>query len=270
MRRLLAAGLVLVLTLAGCASGPAPVHSAPIVSTAATPSTVTSALAKAPAATAKSLAGRVIVVDPGHNAVWTRALLRKVPAGNGRTKPCNSSGTSSNAGWGEHAYNWAQAAALVTELRNRGATVILTRPNDKGSGPCVNVRADTANRNNADLIISIHADGSYTKGARGYHIILSTTMVGGEKVEATSRALAKLIRTNLDRDTAMPRSTYIGKGTALSPRTDIATLNLSKHPGIMVEMGNMRSAADLKLLRSTTFRQQVAVALAQAAVSALG
>ncbi|MGB7963340.1 MAG: N-acetylmuramoyl-L-alanine amidase [Propionicimonas sp.] len=269
MRKLLAAGLISVLALAGCSSGPAPVRGAPIDSTAAAPSASSSTLARAPKATPTPLAGRVIVIDPGHNAVWTRALLRKVPAGNGRTKPCNSSGTASNAGWGEHAYNWAQATALVTELRTRGATVILTRPNDKGSGPCVNVRADTANRNSADLIISIHADGSYTKGARGYHIILSTTMVGGDIVEAKSRALARLIRSNLDRDTAMPRSTYIGKGTAFSPRTDIATLNLSKRPGIMMEMGNMRSSADLKLLRSPVFRQQVAVALAKAAVSAL-
>lgn len=269
MRKRLAAVLVSLLTLAGCASGPAPVRGAPIASPAGSPSAATSTLVKGPAATAQPLAGRVIVVDPGHNAVWTKALLRKVPAGNGRTKPCNSSGTASNAGWGEHAYNWAQAAVLVTELRNRGAKVILTRPNDKGSGPCVNLRAGTANQNNADLIISIHADGSYSRGARGYHIILSTTMVGGDKVEAKSRALALLVRANLDRSTAMPRSTYIGKGTAFSPRTDIATLNLSKRPGIMMEMGNMRNAADLKLLRSATFRQQAAVALAKAAVSAL-
>ncbi|MBK9697631.1 MAG: N-acetylmuramoyl-L-alanine amidase [Propionibacteriaceae bacterium] len=278
MRWRLAVGLIVVSTLAGCASA---THVSPVGSTppptASAPGATTSTLAKAPqaapgatpTASAKPLAGRVIVVDPGHNAIWTKALLRKVPAGNGRTKPCNSSGTASNAGWGEHTYNWAQATALAAELRLRGAKVVLTRPNDKGSGPCVNVRAETANKNKADLIISIHADGSFAKGARGYHIITSTTMVGGNKAEATSKALARLIRTNLDRTTAMPRSTYIGKGTALSPRTDIATLNLSKSPGLMMEMGNMRSAADLKLLRSASFRQAAAVALAKAAVAAL-
>jgi N-acetylmuramoyl-L-alanine amidase len=215
------------------------------------------------------LAGRVIVIDPGHNKVYNSANRKKVPAGNGKKKPCNSSGTATNAGWPEHTYNWLQAQALRSELESMGAKVVLTRKNDSGQGPCVNIRAKTANDNKADLLISIHADGSYSKGARGFHVILSTTMVGGSKVEKTSRQLAENARDSIEKLTAMPRSTYIGKGSALSPRSDIATLNLSKSPGIMMEMGNMRNSKDVKLLSSKKFRQQVAEALAQAAVKTL-
>jgi N-acetylmuramoyl-L-alanine amidase len=210
------------------------------------------------------LAGRTIVIDPGHNGIWTRRELRKVPSGNGRTKECNSSGTATNAGYPEHAYTWSQANALAAVLRARGATVRLTRPNDHGEGPCVNLRATLANELRADALVSIHADGSLAKGARGFHVIHSSTMSGGTAVEKQSLALAVEVRHALETETPMPRSTYIGHGTALNSRSDLGTLNLSRRPAVMIEMGNMRSATDAALLGSAGFRTTVAKALADA------
>lgn len=202
------------------------------------------------------------MIDPGHNGVWTKRERRLVPSGNGRTKQCNSSGTATNAGYAEHAYNWSQANALAKVLRARGATVRLTRPNDHGEGPCVNLRSSLANELKADALISIHADGSLSKGARGFHVIVSTTMAGGTAVEKSSAALAKSLRRALQTGTAMPRSTYIGGGTALSFRNDLGTLNLSRRTAVMLEMGNMRNATDAALLGSAAFRTKAAEALA--------
>lgn len=207
------------------------------------------------------------MIDPGHNGKYRASFNNKpVPAGNGETKACNSSGTATQSGWSEHAYNWAQAEALTAELERRGATIRLTRSNDSGLGPCVNQRAAVANDADADLLISIHADGSISRSARGFHIIVSTTMAGGSGLEKESLAVAKLARTALETDTSMPRSTYIGDGTALSPRSDIATLNLLQtSPGIMLEMGNMRHSKDAALLKSKEFRADAAGALADVA-----
>ena len=219
---------------------------------------------------AKPLAGKTVVVDPGHNAKYGKANRVLVPSGNGKTKACNSSGTATSDGWPEHTYNWLQANALADQLRSLGATVVLTREDDAGQGPCVNIRADTANKAGADVLISIHADGNLSKGARGFHVIYSTTMEGGQAVEKQSKTLALAARDALTADTQMPRSTYIGKGTALSPRSDLGTLNLlTKTPGIMLELGNMRNAADATLQRSAEFRQAVAKALAQAVVDTI-
>ncbi|GAA0342745.1 Rv3717 family N-acetylmuramoyl-L-alanine amidase [Micropruina glycogenica] len=241
--------------MAGATPTPAP--------SSAKPSATPTASAKT-----KPLAGRTIVVDPGHNAVWTKALLKQVPAGNGRTKPCNASGTAGGS-YAEHTFTWQLGQALVARLQRLGATVELTRPNDRGSGPCVNARAAITNRAKADLLISLHADGNLAQGARGYHIIVSSTMVGGAAVERRSAALARDLRTELDATRTMPRSTYIGGGTAIHARTDIAGLNLINVPGVMLELGNMRNASDLALQRSPQWRATVAKALAAGAVAAL-
>lgn len=269
--------------LSGCTGVPAngaPASSvpAPRAATATTRATTTgsptaptpSAATSSPTATAKlALAGRTIVIDPGHNGVWTRKLLRKVPSGNGRTKACNSSGTASNAGYSEHAYNWSQANALAKELRSRGAKVRFTRTDDKGSGPCVNLRSKLANELQADALISIHADGSLGRNDRGFHVIVSSSMVGGAKMESASTNLAKAIRTELEGQTSMPRSTYIGKGTGLSFRNDLGTLNLSKRTAVMLEMGNMRNPSDARLLASASFRAQAASAIADGITATL-
>lgn len=213
-----------------------------------------------------SLSGRVIVVDPGHNGRYIRAVnTRLVPDGRGGRKACNTSGTASTGGYAEHAFTWSVATKLTSQLRARGATVILTRPDDRGVGPCVDERAAIGNRSRADLVLSIHADGARARD-RGFHIIRSTRMAGGTDVTRRSARLATITRESVSRVTGMPRSNYLGGGTAITPRADIAGLNLSRVPAVMLEAGNMRSAADLRLLRSRSFHTRQAKALTQAAV----
>ncbi len=216
------------------------------------------------------LSSRTIVVDPGHNGRYVAAVnTRLVPDGNGGRKACNSSGTSTNSGYSEHAHNWAVAGRLAKALRAQGATVILTRPNDRGVGPCVDERAAIGNRADADLVLSIHADGA-AASARGFHIIRSSAMAGGKAVTARSAQLATIARDSYARVTRMPRSTYLGKGTAITPRRDIAGVNLSRVPAVMLEAGNMRNAKDARLLASPAFQAKEAAALADAARRFLG
>jgi N-acetylmuramoyl-L-alanine amidase len=94
-------------------------------------------------------------------------------------------------------------------------------------------------------------------------------LVGGAADEAASKTLALALRSRIAGMTGMPRSTYIGKGTALSIRSDIAGLNLSTVPGVMLEAGNMRNSRDAKLLTSSTFRAKLAVALSEGVAAVL-
>ena len=213
------------------------------------------------------LSGRTILVDPGHNGVVVPAINdRPVPAGDGQTKACNTSGTEARDGTGEHEVNWAIGVRLVGLLRARGATVLLTRANEAGVGPCVDERAAIANRGGVDLVLSIHGDGADVASARGFHVIVSTTMAGGAGLEARSADAAGVLVSEFDRWGWLPRSTYIGGGTGIDRRTDIAGLNLlTGAPGVMLEMGNLRDPDDWAVLRTDAARAAIAQALAATA-----
>lgn len=213
---------------------------------------------------ATALADATIVIDPGHNGGASAAFNnRQVPAGNGRMKACNTSGTAIPGGASEHAVNFRLATELGRQLRAAGARVVFTRTTDDGAGPCVNDRAAVGNRARADAVVSVHADGSDSASARGFHVIRSTTMVGGPRVEAASERLAQAVVTTFE-GTGMPRSTYLGGGTAITPRDDIAGLNLSRVPAVMLEAGNLHHPSDAQLLTDPAFVRTQARALVAA------
>ncbi|GAB96172.1 putative N-acetylmuramoyl-L-alanine amidase [Kineosphaera limosa NBRC 100340] len=215
------------------------------------------------------LDGRVVVVDPGHNGTYQASINnRQVDAGGGKTKACNTSGTA-NGRMSEHTLNWQVAQLTAADLRARGATVWLTRPDDLGVGPCVNERAAIGNRNQADVVVSIHADGNTSASARGFHVIVGATMAGGPEAQAQSQDLAARVRDELLARTAMPRSTYTGGRTGIVARPDIAGVALSEPPAVMLELGNMRHPADAALMADGAFRRQVAIALAEAVTAQL-
>src|SRR3954471_18965938 len=76
-----------------------------------------------------------VVLNPGHNggnATHSAAINRQVPAGYGTYKACATTGTTTNAGYPEHAFNWDVSLRVRTILRAHGIRVVLTRPSDTG------------------------------------------------------------------------------------------------------------------------------------------
>ncbi len=63
--------------------------------------------------------------------------------------------------------------------------------------------------------------------------------------------------------TPMPVSNYDGVD-GLQPRNDLAGLNLTTVPKVLIECGNMRNATDAALLVTASFQQAAAAAMAQA------
>jgi len=88
-----------------------------------------------PAAVSRPLTGTVIVLNPGHNggnAANAAAISRQVPAGFGQYKACDTTGTETNAGYQEHAFNWDVALRVRALLQASGVRVIMTRDSDTG------------------------------------------------------------------------------------------------------------------------------------------
>ncbi|MGF9759661.1 N-acetylmuramoyl-L-alanine amidase [Microvirga sp. 0TCS3.31] len=219
-----------------------------------------------PRRAAAPLAGRVVVIDPGHqlgNHRFPRRINRPVPAG-GFTKPCNTTGTATDGGYPEATFAWQVSGLVAGRLRELGATVRLTRQSNRQDrwGPCVDVRGRAGNvtrtRPGADLKLSIHADGSYAAGARGFHLIAPPDRAPWTAdIHRPSMRLATSVKAGL-LSRRFGVATYTAGGDGIDVRADLGTLNLSDIPAVMVELGNMRSAADARVMTSPSGRARYA------------
>lgn len=222
--------------------------------------------APVPAAATESkapLAGKVVVIDPGHNGGNARdpkAVNRKVNVLT-KWKPCDTTGTETAGHYTEAAFSWDVANRLVKILKQRGATVKLTRSDNNSVGPCITERAAVGNKAKADAALSVHADGS-APANHGFHVIMPKKINGPvDPVVGKSRDLGLAVRDAFKKGTGLPYSTYIGK-QALDFRDDLGGLNLSTVPKVFIETGNMKNAAEAAKFQDPAFRQKVALALA--------
>jgi N-acetylmuramoyl-L-alanine amidase len=216
------------------------------------------------------LAGEVVGIDPGHNGLnYSAPDVINKPVFNGTgTEPCDTTGTATDSGYTEAQFNFNVATYLEDDLQAEGATVVLTRPSNDGVGPCVTTRTAILNDAHADVAVDIHADGGPVDG-RGFAVLEPTADGPNDGVIASSGAFAATLRDALAAGTPMPISTYDGVD-GLQPRNDLAGLNLTTVPKVLIECGNMRNAADAALLVTPSFQQAAAAAMAQAITSFLG
>ncbi|MEW9508436.1 N-acetylmuramoyl-L-alanine amidase [Streptomyces bacillaris] len=213
------------------------------------------------------LTGRTVVIDPGHNPrnrEHTEEINQQVDIGTGR-KECDTTGTSTDAGYAEARFTLDVSHRLRELLRAQGARVVLTHDDDRPFGPCIDERARIGNEAKADAVVSVHADGSAV-GNRGFHVILPAAVKGGgadtSKIVKSSADLGARIAGHFVRTTGSAPSNYIGGGTGLDTRGDLGGLNLSTVPKVFVECGNMRDPKDAALLTDAGWRQKAAQGMA--------
>jgi N-acetylmuramoyl-L-alanine amidase len=217
-------------------------------------------------APALPLAGVVVALDPGHqlgNHRFPREVQRVVRAGRGLRKPCNTVGTAIPGGLPEPTITWRVVRAARAQLEALGAAVRLTRTTNSEQrwGPCVGARGRFPGDVGARLMVSVHVDGSTDTSAHGYHVILpSRGHLEHPAILRPSRRLALAVRRGFDQH-HLARSTYVGHGTALSPRDDLGTLDMSRVPVVMVELGNSHHRGDAARLSSSAGRRTCAAAI---------
>jgi N-acetylmuramoyl-L-alanine amidase len=240
---------------AGAASSAGPGSSSPAPSSAA-----------ARPAAALPLAGKIVGIDPGHNGrnhadpayidhqIW-----------NGREwEDCDTTGTETDGGYTEAQFNFDVATFLRADLIREGARVVMTRASDDGVGPCVNTRAQIINDGHANVAVDIHADGGPPSG-RGFTVLEPVADGPNDAVITSSERFGADVRQAFLSGTSMPESTYDGSG-GIAHRDDLAGLNLTTVPKVLVECGNMRNATDASQLTSTLFQERIARAFEAAII----
>jgi len=234
------------------------------------PATATPGATERPPAPAKPLAGITVGIDPGHNGLnGTDPAYINHLIWNGRaSETCDTTGTQTAGGYTEALFNFNVARYLRAALVADGARVVMTRKNNHGVGPCVDRRAQILNNSGARVAVDIHADGGPAWG-RGFTVLEPVADGPNDHVIRSSERLARDVRAALLARTSMPVSNYYGSN-GLQFRDDLAGLNLTTVPKVLIECGNMTNATDAAMLTSPRFQRQLAAALLAAILAFLG
>ena len=218
----------------------------------------------APVASAPPLAGKIVGIDPGHNGLnYTSPAFLNRKVWNGREwEGCDTTGTRTAGGYTEAGFTWNVAVYLRADLIRMGARVVMTRTGNHGLGPCVDTRARILDRAHANVSIDIHADGGPRSG-RGFTVLEPVADGPNTRVIGSSLRFGRDVHAMMLRDTPLRVSDYYGRNGYIR-RDELAGLNLTTMPKVLIETGNMSNAADAALLVRPGVQRAVAAALAAA------
>jgi len=185
-----------------------------------------------------SIGGKVIVIDAGHGGYDPGAI--------GVT------------GLEEKEFNLETALLVEQKLTELGATVILTRKND--SFVSLTGRADIANKAEADVFVSIHANSTERSSKKGtstyYYAPASDPLLYAQAEQRKS--LAGAVQENL--------IGQLGTTNLGTLQANFAVLRCTEMPSILVESAFLSNREDEALLKDPGFREKVAQGIADGLV----
>jgi N-acetylmuramoyl-L-alanine amidase len=126
----------------------------------------------------------------------------------------------------------------------------------------VTTRAQILDSAHSNVAIDIHADGA-PPGGRGFAVLEPVADGINNKVIGASEQFGAILRARFLAITGMPVSTYDGVN-GIADRDNLAGLNLTTVPKVLIECGNMRNATDAALLVTASFQRLAAKAIASA------
>lgn len=191
-----------------------------------------------------SLAGKIVVLDPGHGGSDPGAVSKV----DGVT--------------GEKHITLAIANEAARILRQRGATVYLTRTDD--SDVSLRSRTDLVRAENPDVSVSIHLDSSTSASTYGTHVFYYFPY---------AMPLAQILQDSLV--SAYKTKVYAGNSAMNNSNLGIKfypfnVARVETCPSILIETGFLSNAAELAALKKTENQNTLAAAIADGITAFLG
>lgn len=198
---------------------------------------------------------KVIVIDPGHGGK-TSSAAEKISPDSNTMKPKNVSGaTGIKSRTPEHVIALQVSMKLKELLEKKGYTVIMTRTSDKETISNIE-RAEVGNKNNADLVVRVHADSSPNNSVEGASMLVPGEVGYAKSIAKTSRKYGEIIFQALLEEVKM-------KSRGIVTRKDLTGFNWSKVPVVLLEMGFLSNPEEDKLLSSSDYQNKIALGLAK-------
>lgn len=213
--------------------------------------------------TAPSPAGKVVVIDPGHQARGN-SDTEPVGPGSNKMKPKVSSGTAGVAtGIPESELVLAVSLLLRDALAAQGIEVIMTRTTQDVDISNIE-RAQIANAAGADLFVRIHADGSDNSATSGIHVLYPAPIKGWtDDIAAASLEAASLAQRELIAATGA-----VDRG--INARSDMTGFNWADVPVILPEIGFMTNPDEDRRLATPAYQDKIVQGLTRAILAFLG
>lgn len=198
----------------------------------------------------KEVKKKVIVLDPGHG---NKSNLEKEPIspGSEELKIKDGGGAEGiNSKTPEHVIAMGITMKLKELLINKGYTVIMTKTTSE-ERPGNIERAEVGNKNNADLVIRIHADSSESSSASGASMLVPASIGYAKDISGISSKYGEVILKSLVDEVGM-------KNKGVVERKDLTGFNWSKVPVILVETGFLSNPQEDKLLNTDEYQNKIA------------
>ncbi len=209
---------------------------------------------------------KTIVIDPGHQSytgakksdVWLSPYLDPAKSSSwvyNHYQKLGAEGVST--GKAEYTITHTIAKKLKTELEARGYTVILTK-SDENVSMLGAERAAVANRNDADLMISLHCDGYDGDSSVSGTLALAPAIWDGypdKNLSYLSEKAAILLLDSYSQATGLNNRGY-------QKITSSSIFSFCKVPVVLLEMGYLTNPAEDRLLNSTDFQQKMVEGIA--------
>jgi N-acetylmuramoyl-L-alanine amidase len=217
----------------------------------------------APTTTAPPPAGKVVVIDPGHQARGN-SNTEPVGPGSNEMKPKVSSGTAGVAtGIPESELVLAVSLLLRDALAAQGVEVIMTRTTQDVDISNVE-RAQIANAAGADLFVRIHADGSDNSATSGIHVLYPASIKGWtDDIAAASKEAASIAQRELIAATG-------AADRGIDARSDMTGFNWADVPVILPEIGFMTNPDEDRRLATPAYQDKIVQGLTRAILAFLG
>jgi len=180
-------------------------------------------------------------VSPVRPPTTTRRATIVVDPGHGGRDP---GATAVNGKYEKHV-NLGVSTKLTALLKRKGHQVTMTRQGDRFIE--LESRAAIANRRNADLFVSIHADSAGDPSAQGFTVYIAQG--ASRKTQQAAQAIVRAMKTT-------------GLQSRGVRREDYRVLVNTRGPAVLIELGYLSNYREARKLQDGTFQNRLAVAIA--------